>query len=350
VGIISFQNQDSDITMQLDESIFQTAFGVNAGVANDLEISATLGFDIRGQLVLNSGIVSDIGNDIVGVPILIKHFADDSSSDTILFQNAGGTSSSPEIIATDSNLMTFACVAYDGVKYLVGGSASYTVTGTPAVDDIKTIFTISTSGGNLGVNDVGGVFASGSTPSILSQSPDTNSDIKILHDNSNGHIQVNGTGSVIIDDDTTVDGVLTVNDYINVDGTPGTDDTFTGQSTNSYNAGATVAQWEAVYLDSSSTWQLTDADAASTSGSVMVALATEAGTSSNPLRVALPGSFCRNDAWTWTVGAPVYLSTTPGALTQTAPSATDDVVRVVGFATNADTIFWNPSPDYITIV
>ena len=55
-------------------------------------------------------------------------------------------------------------------------------------------------------------------------------------------------------------------------------------------------------------------------------------------------------AWNWTVGGIIYLSTTPGALTQTAPSATDDVVRVCGWAVNADTVFWNPSPDFITIV
>lgn len=135
---------------------------------------------------------------------------------------------------------------------------------------------------------------------------------------------------------------------IDIDGTPATDDTWTGPSTNSFNAGATIAQWEAVYLDTSSTWQLTDADAVSTAGSVMIALATAAGSAAAALRVLLPGSFARNDAWNWTVGGPIYLSTTPGALTQTQPSGTDDVIRVCGWAVNADTIFWNPSPDWIT--
>lgn len=142
----------------------------------------------------------------------------------------------------------------------------------------------------------------------------------------------------------------TLNGDLQYDATPNTDDTWNGPSTNTFNAGATIAQWEAVYLTSSSTWALTDADAAATAGTVMVALAAEAGTASNPLRVVLPGTFVRNDAWAWTVGGPIYLSTTAGALTQTAPSATDDVVRIVGYATTADTIYWNPSNDYITIV
>ena len=134
------------------------------------------------------------------------------------------------------------------------------------------------------------------------------------------------------------------------DATPASDDTWNGPSTDTFNAGATIAQFEAVYLNSSSQWVLTDADAVSTAGSVMVALAGAAGTAANPLRVILGGSFVRNDAWNWTVGGPIYLSTTAGALTQTAPSATDDVVRVVGYAVTADVIYWNPSNDWATIV
>ena len=106
----------------------------------------------------------------------------------------------------------------------------------------------------------------------------------------------------------------------------------------------------AVYLDSSSTWQLTDADAVTTAGSVVIAIAAEAGTNTNPLRVILPGTFVRNDAWNWTIGGTIYLSTTPGALTQTAPNATDDVVRICGRAVTADVIWWNPSENWATVV
>ncbi len=156
---------------------------------------------------------------------------------------------------------------------------------------------------------------------------------------------IGGSSAAAITGTTVTATTLVVSGDIQMDGTPNTDDTFSGPSTNSFNAGATIAQWEAVYLDSSSTWQLTDADAAATAQG-MIALATAAGTAGNPLRVTLPGTFVRNDAWAWTVGGTVYLSTTAGALTQTAPSATDDVVRVCGWAVNADTIFWDPSPDY----
>jgi hypothetical protein len=147
----------------------------------------------------------------------------------------------------------------------------------------------------------------------------------------------------------TVNGA-TLNGDLQIDGTPNTDDTWNGRSTNTFNAGATIAQFEAVYMDSSSTWQLTDADAVTTAGSVVIALAAEAGTNTNPLRVILPGTFVRNDAWNWTIGGTIYLSTTPGALTQTAPSATDDVVRICGRAVTADVIWWNPSENWATVV
>lgn len=130
---------------------------------------------------------------------------------------------------------------------------------------------------------------------------------------------------------------------------PGTDDTYTGEDLTGFNATATIAQWEAVYL-STTGWALTDADAASTAGGVCVGLASTSGTNGNPLTVVTRGVI-RNDGWTWTtVGAPLYLSTTAGALTETAPSGTDDVVRIVGYVMSDDCIFFAPSNDWITRV
>lgn len=135
----------------------------------------------------------------------------------------------------------------------------------------------------------------------------------------------------------------------NVDATPNTDDTYNGTVTSTFNAGATIAQWELVYLNSSSQWVLADADAESTAGGVMLGLATTSGTSGNPLAVLLLG-FARNDSWAWTAGAELFVSTTAGGLTETSPSGTDDVVRVVGYAVNADVIYFNPSNDWLTRV
>lgn len=129
---------------------------------------------------------------------------------------------------------------------------------------------------------------------------------------------------------------------------PASDDTMTGEVITGLNAGATIAQWETVYLGSASKWLLTDADATSSAGGVILGLATTSGTDTNPLTVALRGVI-RNDGWTWaTVGAPLYLSTTAGAITDTAPSGTDDVIRIIGYVLSDDCIYLNPSSDWIT--
>ena len=58
----------------------------------------------------------------------------------------------------------------------------------------------------------------------------------------------------------------------------------------------------------------------------------------------------RDDTWTWTVGGLIYVSTTTGTLTQTAPSGTGDQVQVVGYATHADRMYFNPSLVLVEVV
>jgi hypothetical protein len=55
----------------------------------------------------------------------------------------------------------------------------------------------------------------------------------------------------------------------------------------------------------------------------------------------------RNDTWEWaTVGGLIYLTvtgTTGNTLTQVAPSAANNVIQVMGIATSADRMIFNPS-------
>lgn len=124
---------------------------------------------------------------------------------------------------------------------------------------------------------------------------------------------------------------------------PSADGTFTGETISGLLAGDTIAQWDCVYLDSTSgRYEFTDADAVGTSGSVgPIGLATTSGTDGNALTIVVRGVI-RNDGWTWSgAGKPLYLSTTPGALTETAPSGSGDVVRVVGYTLSDDCIYLN---------
>jgi hypothetical protein len=133
-----------------------------------------------------------------------------------------------------------------------------------------------------------------------------------------------------------------------IDATPDSDHSATGNTTDSLNAGATLTAFEVSYLGSGGTWLVADASATATADK-MLAINLEAGTASNPIDVALAGSFVRDDTWNWTVGGAIYLSETAGALTQTAPSTTDSVVRVLGYAVTADVIWFNPETGVVHV-
>ena len=57
--------------------------------------------------------------------------------------------------------------------------------------------------------------------------------------------------------------------------------------------------------------------------------------------------FVRDDTWTWTPGATLYLSETAGAMTETAPTTSGAFDVVVGVALSPDVVYFNPSMDVI---
>jgi hypothetical protein len=125
---------------------------------------------------------------------------------------------------------------------------------------------------------------------------------------------------------------------------PGSDVTANGLII-SLTAGENLAFGDVVYLKSDGLVWKADADGSATYPCMGMATATI--TSSNAGNILLHG-IARNDAWAWTVGGIVYLSTTAGALTQTQPSATDNVIQVLGIATHADRMYFFPDLTYIT--
>lgn len=139
------------------------------------------------------------------------------------------------------------------------------------------------------------------------------------------------------------------NTVLSLNGSPSANLTVNGPKTNTFVSAGTTTATDLVYLSSTSKWALADADAAATAGSVMLALSLESKTADQAMDVAMPGSFIRNDAWNWTPGVTLYVSTTAGAITNIAPSGTDDVVRIIGYAMTADVIWFFPSPVYITL-
>ena len=125
---------------------------------------------------------------------------------------------------------------------------------------------------------------------------------------------------------------------------PGLNQTSIGKTATALNAGASISVMHLVALNSSSQW--VKADAVSVYAGILgIALESK---SSGPIKVALPHSIIRNDTWTWTPGATLYISTSSGGITAVQPNGADQAVRVIGFALDATDIYFNPSQDYIT--
>lgn len=128
------------------------------------------------------------------------------------------------------------------------------------------------------------------------------------------------------------------------------DGTATGDITNEFNSGySSTAIGDLVYLDSSATWQKADADASAATYSSMLGIALSVTASASPATVLLRGFvYAATPFPTFTIGAPIYMSATAGAVTQTAPVTTDSATRLVGYGVHADKMWFCPSNDWIT--
>jgi hypothetical protein len=116
-------------------------------------------------------------------------------------------------------------------------------------------------------------------------------------------------------------------------------------------AGATLAFGDLIYLAAAdSRWELVDANAASTSGDVLLGICVQAAANDGDATTVLMHGFVRADTAfpALTISAPAYASTTAGDIQTAQPSGTDDVIRRVGFAWTADELYFCPSPDYAT--
>jgi len=115
-----------------------------------------------------------------------------------------------------------------------------------------------------------------------------------------------------------------------------------------YLGGGSTTQGELCYLKSDGEWAAADADATATSGGVLLALAL--GTDPDADGMLLRGMFTL-DHDPGTIADELYVSTTAGDITGTAPSGSGDIVRVVGYCLDSSNgqIWFNPSNDFIVL-
>ena len=110
-----------------------------------------------------------------------------------------------------------------------------------------------------------------------------------------------------------------------------------------FTAGMTVTPFSPVYLHTDNEVHECDADAIATMPCIGVSINTSNVTDGNPIEVMLMG-LIRDESFTdfGTDGAPVYVSTSVGEMTNTAPSGTDDVVQVIGHSIGEKLLFVQP--------
>jgi hypothetical protein len=100
------------------------------------------------------------------------------------------------------------------------------------------------------------------------------------------------------------------------------------------------------YLNSSGVWTLANATAAASSTG-MLGIAVGLSPTTDGLLVR---GYAVSTLYTQTTGSIIYIATTGGNLTETAPSTSTQVVRVVGYKTSlANTIYISPDPTWLVL-
>jgi hypothetical protein len=119
-------------------------------------------------------------------------------------------------------------------------------------------------------------------------------------------------------------------------------------------AGATLAFGDLCYFDpTDSRWELADANAAAAAdgdarGVLGICVLAAAG-DGNSTKMLLWGMVRADTAFpSFTINNPVYVSETAGDVTNTQPTTTDVVIRIVGAGITANDLFFNPDQTWIT--
>ena len=108
----------------------------------------------------------------------------------------------------------------------------------------------------------------------------------------------------------------------------------------SFIAGATLAIGDVVYIHTDGEVAKADADAVTSMPAVGICVSS--GSDGSAVDVLVQGIMHDTSAFaTFTVGADIFVGTTAGAVTATAPSGSGDTVQKVGVALHADMVYFN---------
>ena len=94
-----------------------------------------------------------------------------------------------------------------------------------------------------------------------------------------------------------------------------------------------------VFLRHTGDWNLADASSAANTSINLLGIALKTVTSGNPVDVLIDGVISMDSSYLTvsSIGEPLYVDTTAGKITNTAPSGGGEVVRIVGHYIKAET-------------
>jgi hypothetical protein len=174
----------------------------------------------------------------------------------------------------------------------------------------------------------------------------------VISDETGSGALVFGTSPTLTTPTLSGAALMAENAEIQLDTALSADGTYCG-ITEAGTAGATLAFGDLCqFFVTDSQWYLTDANtAAGSSGDSRgkIGICVLAGNDNAATKMLLWGKVNALAKFpTMTIGAPVYISETPGLVTSTQPTTTDVVIRIAGFANTGDELFFCPENSYIT--
>lgn len=172
--------------------------------------------------------------------------------------------------------------------------------------------------------------------------------LTLTANNANNSVLTVGAGAVSVSGTNTGDNAVNTSS-MTITADPGSDHMVSGLTT-TFTAHENVAFGDICYINADGEAQLIDADAIATMNAIIMATAT---INANNSGTFLLLGIARDASWNWTVGGIIYgtvTGTSGNTLSQTAPSATTDVVQVMGIATNATRIYFNPQLTQVEIL
>lgn len=264
------------------------------------------------------------------------------SAGQILVGNAGGTAYAPVSMSSDATLASTGALTLATVNGNVGTFGSATQSSQVTVNAKGLV----TAAANVTVTPaVGSITGLGAGVATFLATPSSANLAAALTDETGSGAAVFGT-SPTITTPTIGAGAITYseNAYNLLDATLSADGKWTGTCIDG-TAGATLAFGDLIYLAvADSRWELADADSSTTAATVLLGICVlAAAADGDPTRILLRGTVRADAAFpTFTVGGAVFVDTAAGDVTQTAPSGSSDVIRVVGQPLDGNTLYFNP--------